>query len=150
MQSKNKIFTWAPLPFMGQKRKFLKHFKPALEKYPADATYVDLFGGSGLLSHTVKRLYPNATVIYNDFDNYRERIQNISKINQLSNDLRAILKDYPKDQRIIGKVREQVIDRIYQDDRTGYVDYITISNSILFSMKHVFPVSNCIKRHYIM
>jgi adenine-specific DNA methylase len=60
---------------MGQKRKFLKPFKPALERYPADATYVDLFGGSGLLSYTVKQLYPNATVIYNDYDNYRERIQ---------------------------------------------------------------------------
>jgi hypothetical protein len=137
MKSKGKIFTSAPLPFMGQKRKFLKQFKPALTKYPADATYVDLFGGSGLLSHTVKQLYPNATVVYNDFDNYRERIQNIPKTNQLLNDLRIILKDYPKDQRIIGKVRDQVIDRIYQDDIAGYVDYITISSSILFSMKYV-------------
>lgn len=134
---KRQIFTSAPLPFMGQKRKFLKQFKPALEKYPADATYVDLFGGSGLLSHTVKRLYPNATVVYNDFDNYRERIQNISKTNQLLNDLRVILKDYPKDQRITGEVRNQVIDRIYKDDATGYIDYITISSSILFSMKYV-------------
>ena len=137
MESKNKIFTSAPLPFMGQKRKFLKQFKLALAKYPADATYVDLFGGSGLLSHTVKRLYPNATVLYNDYDNYRERIQNIPKTNRLLNDLKAILKDYPKDQRIIGEVRDQVIDRIYKDDIAGYVDYITISSSILFSMKYV-------------
>ncbi len=47
MESKKKIFTTAPLPFMGQKRKFLKQFKPALQNYSPTATYVDLFGGSG-------------------------------------------------------------------------------------------------------
>ncbi|WP_256948482.1 DNA adenine methylase [Flavobacterium psychrophilum] len=69
MKLKTKNFTKAPLPFMGQKRKFLKQFKPALKKYSESATYVDLFGGSGLLSHTVKSIYPGAKVVYNDFDN---------------------------------------------------------------------------------
>ncbi len=78
---KKKIFTTAPLPFMGQKRKFLKQFKPALKNYPNDAIYVDLFGGSGLLSHTVKSIYPDAIVIYNDFDNYQQRLLNIDKTN---------------------------------------------------------------------
>jgi len=146
MESKSKIFTSAPLPFMEQKGKFLKQFKPALEKYPADATYVDLFGGSGLLSHTVKRLYSDATVIYNDYGNCRKNyLQNIPKTNQLLNNLRAILKDYPKDQRIIGKVRDQVIDRIYQNDMTGYVDYITISRSILFAMKYALSCEQLCK-----
>ncbi len=121
---------------MGQKRKFLKQFKPALNDFPADATYVDLFGGSGILSHTVKGFYPNATVVYNDFDNYRERILNIDKTNQLISDLRLILKDYPKDKRIEGNFRTQVIDRIRQEDAESYVDYITISSFILFSMKY--------------
>ena len=68
---KNKNYTAAPLPFMGQKRRFLKDFKTALKGYSNTAIYVDLFGGSGLLIHTVKQVYPEATVIYNDFDNYR-------------------------------------------------------------------------------
>ncbi len=136
MQSKIKIFTTAPLPFMGQKRKFLKQFKPALSAYSPTATYVDLFGGSGLLSHTVKSHYPDATVVYNDFDNYRERLANIDKTNQILADLRIILKDYPKDKRIIGAVRDQVIERVRMDDKKGYVDYITVSSSILFSMKY--------------
>jgi adenine-specific DNA methylase len=97
---KKKVFTTAPLPFMGQKRKFLKQFKPALINYSQTATYVDLFGGSGLLSHTVKAIYPDATVIYNDFDNYRERLDNIDKTNRLIGDIRAILGDFPKDKRI--------------------------------------------------
>ena len=137
MQTKKKIFTTAPLPFMGQKRKFLKQFKPALMQYSATATYVDLFGGSGLLSHTVKSAYPNSRVIYNDFDNYRERLANIDKTNQLIGDLRLILNDYPKDSRIVGSVRDSVIACVKVAHNKGYVDYITLSSSILFSMKYV-------------
>ena len=74
-----KIYNQAPLPFQGQKRRFLKSFKEALKSFPSDAVYVDLFGGSGLLSHTVKSVYPEAKVIYNDFDNYSERLKNIPK-----------------------------------------------------------------------
>lgn len=136
MELKKKIFTTAPLPFMGQKRKFLKQFKPALAGFSPTATYVDLFGGSGLLSHTVKAFYPDANVVYNDFDNYRERLENIDKTNQLISDLRVILKDYPKDKRIEGIIRHRVIERIRSEENSGYVDYITLSSSVLFSMKY--------------
>jgi hypothetical protein len=92
--------------------------------------------GSSILSHTVNAIYPYAKVVYNDYDNYRERLDNIDKTNQLISDLRLILKDYPKDKRIEGDVRGQVIDRIRIEDIAGYVDYITLSSSILFSMKY--------------
>jgi hypothetical protein len=72
-----KPFKTAPLPFMGQKRRFINKFKEALKQYREDAVYVDLFGGSGLLSHIVKETYPAATVVYNDYDNYRERLEAI-------------------------------------------------------------------------
>jgi hypothetical protein len=137
MLIKKKIYTSAPLPFMGQKRKFLKQFKPALENYSPTATYVDLFGGSGLLSHTVKVIYPEATVIYNDFDNYQERLLNIDKTNQLISDIREIVKDLSEDKRIVGKHRDLVLQRVLLEDQNGYVDYITLSSSILFSMKYV-------------
>ena len=140
MELKKRNFTSAPLPFMGQKRKFLKQFKPALENYSSTATYVDLFGGSGLLSHTVKSLYPNATVIYNDYDNFSLRLKNVDKTNQLISDIRVILKDYPKDQRITGDKRDQIFKRVEQEEKGGYVDYITLSSSILFSMKYVLSL----------
>ncbi|WP_269221987.1 DNA adenine methylase [Flavobacterium sp. IMCC34518] len=154
METKKKVFTTAPLPFMGQKRKFLKQFKPALLGYSPTATYVDLFGGSGLLSHTVKAIYPDAHVVYNDFDNYRERLQNIDKTNQLISDLRVILKNYVKDGRILGAIRDQVMERICTEEKTGYVDYITLSSSILFSMKYALSFEqmeketlyNCIRQ----
>ena len=136
METKKKIYTSAPLPFMGQKRKFLKQFKLALGGYPPNATYIDLFGGSGLLSHTVKAIYPESRVIYNDFDNYCQRLENIDKTNQLIRDLRVILKGYPKDSRIQGVARDQVIQRIKQEKNEPFVDYITISSSIMFSMKY--------------
>ena len=134
---KKKVYTSAPLPFMGQKRRFLKDFKNALNNYPSDATYVDLFGGSGFLSYLVKQVYPNANVVYNDFDNYRQRIANIDKTNQLIADLRVILKDSPTDKRIVGDFRDKVLERVELEDKNGYVDYITLSSSILFSMKYV-------------
>ncbi|MBU2526241.1 MAG: DNA adenine methylase [Bacteroidetes bacterium] len=64
----------APLPFQGQKRFFVRHFEEALKGYPPNAVYVDLFGGSGLLSHTVKARHPDARVVYNDYDGYSERL----------------------------------------------------------------------------
>lgn len=155
METKKKIYTSAPLPFMGQKRKFLKQFKPALMEYSPTATYVDLFGGSGLLSHTVKSIYPDATVIYNDFDNYRQRLENIDKTNQLIRDLRVILKNHPKDSRIQGIARDQVIERIKKEQNEAFVDYITISSSIMFSMKYALSFEqleketlyNCVRQN---
>ena len=68
-----KHYLSAPLPFVGQKRMFASEFINVLKQYPDDAIFVDLFGGSGLLSHITKCQKPNAEVIFNDFDNYRHR-----------------------------------------------------------------------------
>ena len=68
-----KQYLSAPLPFVGQKRMFAREFIKVLKQYPEDTVFVDLFGGSGLLSHITKCQKPNATVIYNDFDGYRNR-----------------------------------------------------------------------------
>lgn len=69
-----KNFKQAPLPFVGQKRQFLKHFEQVLnDNIPGNGEgwiIIDAFGGSGLLSHTAKQLKPEARVIYNDFDGY--------------------------------------------------------------------------------
>lgn len=39
-----KYYQSAPLPFMGQKRMYVKEFREALKQFPEDAVYVDLFG----------------------------------------------------------------------------------------------------------
>lgn len=138
MGEKKKVFTTAPLPFMGQKRRFLKQVKAVLNSCPNDAIYVDLFGGSGLLSHTIKQHYPDAQVVYNDYDNYRLRLQNVAQTNKLIADIRLILANSPKDKRIQEPERSLILARVLQEEqKAGYVDYITLSSSVLFSMKYV-------------
>lgn len=71
MKEEKKTYTQAPLPFMGQKRRWNQEFKRILKTEFTDCnTFVDLFGGSGLLSHFTKSVRPDAKVVYNDYDNY--------------------------------------------------------------------------------
>lgn len=130
-----KNYTQAPLPFQGQKRRFLREFKEALNGFSETATFVDLFGGSGFLSHTVKQHFPEARVIYNDFDNYSERLANVATTNAIIADLREITKGLPDAQRITGEYKERILNRINTEQ--GFVDCITLSSSLLFSMKYV-------------
>ena len=130
-----KTFSQAPLPFQGQKRKFLKDFKSALDQFSSNATYVDLFGGSGFLSHTVKQHLPDAKVIYNDFDGYSYRLDNVEITNAILHDIREITKDLPDTVKITDEYKKRIIDRINKEP--GFVDCITISSSLLFSMNYV-------------
>lgn len=132
-----KQYLSAPLPFVGQKRMFAKEFIKVLKQYPDSTVFVDLFGGSGLLSHITKRQRPDATVVYNDFDNYRQRLNNIPNTNRLLADLRNIVVGIPRHKVVKGEQREQIFKRIEQEEKEhGYVDYITVSSSIMFSMKY--------------
>ena len=83
-----KQYLSAPLPFQGQKRMFAKEYIKVLRQFPDNTTFVDLFGGSGLLSHIAKCQKPNAIVVYNDFDGYRKRLEHIPQTNELLTRLR--------------------------------------------------------------
>lgn len=128
-------YVQAPLPFQGQKRRFLKPFRTALEAFPDDAIYVDLFGGSGLLSHTVKQMYSDAKVIYNDFDGYSHRLENAYKTNALLSDIRDICSNEPRKERISDDLKNKIVERISKEK--GFIDWVTISSSLLFSMNYV-------------
>ena len=132
-----KQYLSAPLPFQGQKRNFAREYIKVLSLFPDNTTFVDLFGGSGLLSHIAKHQKPNATVVYNDFDGYRARLAHISQTNALLAELRSIVRNYPKKVAITGTLRERVLSCIREYERTrGYVDYVTLSGSLMFSMKY--------------
>lgn len=135
-----KTFKQAPLPFIGQKRMFLKHVEIVLNKHidgEGDGwTIVDVFGGSGLLSHTAKRLKPKATVIYNDFDGYAERLKHIDDINRL----RQIIFNYlhgiiPKNGRLSKEIKAEIINKI--NDFKGYKDLNCLASWLLFSGQQV-------------
>ena len=131
-----KHYLSAPLPFQGQKRMFAKEYIKVLKQFPDDTTFVDLFGGSGLLSHIAKFQKPDSTVVYNDFDGYRVRLEHIPETNALLAELREIV-DVPRHKPILGELRERVLScvRKYERDHV-FIDYITLSSSVMFSMKY--------------
>lgn len=130
---KMKKHNQSPLPFQGQKRRFLKKFIEALKSYPEDAIYVDLFGGSGLLSHTVKQVYPSARVVWNDFDDFQMRLENVEKTNKLLSKIRPLLAVLPKDKRVPEGVRKEILEIVQKEPD---IDFITLSSNLLFSGKY--------------
>lgn len=138
-----KQYLSAPLPFVGQKRMFAREFIKVLKQYPENTVFVDLFGGSGLLSHIAKCQKPNAMVIYNDFDGYRNRLQHIPQTNRLLADLRKMVEaeGIPKHSCIRGELRDRIFARLEQEEReVGYIDFITISAGLMFSMKYKMSI----------
>lgn len=153
--TKTNHHTKAPLPFVGQKRHFLKHFKAALDNIPADGTgwtIVDVFGGSGLLSHVAKRCKPAARVIYNDFDAYAHRLRNIPDTNRLRTKLAAILDGTPREKRLDKETKSAVIDTI--ENFGGYKDLNCLRSWLLYSgkeaptLEHLYKETmyNCLRR----
>ena len=148
-----KKYLSAPLPFVGQKRMFAREFIKVLNQYPNDTVFVDLFGGSGLLSHITKRHKPGATVIYNDFDNYRRRLNNIPRTNALLAHIRDIVNEVepnmPKGKRLDNETKKRIIERLqHEEETTGYVDYITISSAVMFSMKYKLSLDELAKETF--
>lgn len=138
----SKLYLSAPLPFVGQKRMFGKEFIKILEQFPDGTTFVDLFGGSGLLSHITKHFKPHSHVVYNDFDNYRKRLAHIPQTNRLLSELREMVGDtVPRNRPIKGELRERIFEYILQKEHEdGFVDFITLSSSLMFSMKYRLSV----------
>ena len=132
-----KEYLSAPLPFIGQKRMFAKEYIKVLGEIEGAKVFVDLFGGSGLLSHITKRQRSDAIVVYNDYDNYRRRLEHIGRTNALLDRLRNILVDVPRLKAVSKPVKERILDMMAKEEaENGFVDYITLSTSLLFSMKY--------------
>lgn len=141
MTERVKKYSKAPLPFIGQKRNFLKDFAHILDSNISNDgegwTIVDAFGGSGLLANNAKYLKPKATVIYNDYDNYVERLQHINDTEKL----RVLLLDivdkyqYVKKQKISEQCKQEILTAI--ENFSGYKDYLTIGSWLAFSGKIV-------------
>ncbi len=135
-ETMRKLYLSAPLPFQGQKRKFAKEYIKVLQLFPDGTTFVDLFGGSGLLSHITKYQKPHSTVVFNDFDGYRQRLEAVPVTNTLLAELRDIIR-IPRNNIIPEKTRECVLSCLREAEHEyGYVDYITLSSSVMFSMKY--------------
>lgn len=85
----------APLPFQGQKRMFAKEFIKVLKHYQDDAVFVDLFGGSGLLSHITKCQKPDATVRKCNYDLCLDYLDGLEVVSCDYRELFSRYKDVP-------------------------------------------------------
>ena len=133
MEQKKKTYTTPPLPFRGNKRYFVKKFREVLSNLRDIEVVVDLFGGSGLLSRAAKDVLPHARVIYNDFDGYSKRLENIERTNEILGLIRPFVEGAKKNQRIPQDTKKQILDFLSVQEGNGFVDYITISSGLLFS-----------------
>ncbi|WP_424408065.1 hypothetical protein [Pasteurella sp. PK-2025] len=147
---KKQKYNQAPLPFIGQKRMFLKHFTNILnEQIKGDGegwTIIDAFGGSGLLSHTAKQLKPKARVIYNDFDDYTKRLENIDDINKLRRLIIAALAEVEPQKKLQDDVKKRVIEIINRFD--GFIDVHILTSWLLFSGKQCGTIEEFYRKSF--
>lgn len=120
----------APIAFTGNKRYALKHIYKQLEELQNQGFYldedtiiVDVFGGSGLLANFFKELYPNNTVIYNDFDNYQSRLAKLEatdkKIFELLKEV-AKYQEIKKNTKLLPETKEYLYKEIEKLDKNIY------------------------------
>lgn len=128
-----KTYTYSPLPFQGQKRGWYNNFTSRITLDFANVnTFVDLFGGSGILSQFVKQVRPDARVIYNDFDNFSERLKNIPDTNRRIKELREATAGLVPMQRISGQTAKKVIEICSRAK-----DITTVGKSVSYSSNFI-------------
>ena len=144
-----KHYTQAPLPFIGQKRRFLTDFKTILNQCIADDgdgwTIVDVFGGSGLLAHTAKCSKPQAHIIYNDFDGYAICLQNIKYTNHLRKIIFDLTQHVSRNHKLPENVKNQVQAALKSFD--GFVDIHSVASWLLFSGQQPTDLNDLLNNH---
>ena len=133
MEQKKKTYSTPPLPFRGNKRYFVKKFREVLSDLHDIEVVVDLFGGSGLLSRAAKDVLPHARVIYNDFDGYSQRLENIERTNEIFDLIRPFVEGVGTLKRVPEDKRKKILDLLQVQEAKGFVDYITIASGLLWS-----------------
>ena len=88
-----------PLPFIGNKSKYrgtilqiLQSYIPIVSKQQ-DFYIVDVFGGSRFCAYLARQVFPDEThihVIYNDYDNYVNRLLKIDQTNRILQQCRVV------------------------------------------------------------
>lgn len=120
-----------PLTFQGNKKQWRNEIVDVINKINDDSVvYVDMFGGSGIISHWIKYLKPDATVIYNDHDFYINRLEKINQTNEILRRIRELVKDVSYYSKISAELKREIIKVIEEYDDP---DLPTINQYLLFS-----------------
>lgn len=146
-----------PLPFMGNKRNMLKHIKKVLEimredgQIDSETIFIDCFGGSGLISHNIKQWYPSNRVIWNDYDNYQERLNHIDTTEQIRQEIAKILQERElkalRNDKLHPHTKEAILT-LLQEQSDAFIDYITISSWLLFSGSYTTTLQELVKQSF--
>lgn len=135
------FYNKAPLHFLGQKRSFSRFFTKIIKSLclKQDVIFVDLFGGSGLLSNNVKAVYQNNTVVWNDYDNYQNRLNNIELTNKILNEIKQGIGKYKELEKISNGDKEKIkniLSKYVKEHGEDKIDFITISSNLRFSGRY--------------
>ena len=138
-------FTKPPLPFIGNKSPWKNEFKQVIKEYIAKGVkiFVDVFGGSGYCSCMIKQCINELglnindyTIIYNDFDNYSERINNYEYNYKIKCEICDLIKS--TNTRHHEKLPDNICDKISKTlieyNKTKPVDMCYISQSFIHQM----------------
>lgn len=135
--------TQAPLPFAGQKRRWIKQIEPIIRSLPSNTTFVDVFGGSGLVSRLCKDIHPAARVVYNDYDNYSERLLHIEETEWLRQEIVSILAPLQYHARVPEEYKALVLRAVQEHEKSWqYVDWVTLSGWLLFTNNFAYSIAD--------
>ena len=132
------MLTRTPLPFQGNKSQYRKIILDILETYIPIAMkekefyIVDVFGGSGFCAYLARQVFhdmPNVHVVYNDYDNYVDRLMKVDQTNRILQKCLAIIRT-PHMKKMSDNEKEACLEVISQESNP---DFITLSNYFLFS-----------------
>ena len=137
-----------PLPFQGNKTNRIDSFIEHINSLPNNLTFIDLFGGSCYLSYVIHKLKPNAKIICNDFDDYRERLKNVNITNELLSAIKLINPEKEQGSKYNPKEREQIKQLLLEYGREHWLDIITLSNALCFSSMRATNIDQLLSRFY--
>lgn len=121
-----------PIPFQGNKKLWKNKFINIIKEMGEYDIYVDLFGGSGILSHWVKHIFPSSTVIYNDFDKYEDRCKQIKETNEILTRCREVCKDLKKKQPL-SEEQTKEIKKIFKEYSNP--DLLTLNSQLHYTKR---------------
>lgn len=130
-------YKYPPLPFIGNKSYCKQQLIQLLSKFDDNTVFVDLFGGSLYCSYIVHCMRPNARVICNDYDNYKDRLNHISETNMLLHRIYAAIdkKKYVNKRSMkLAQEDTNTVKNILHEwsSSGGYIDNVTLCSKLLF------------------
>lgn len=158
LTNKRKLYRVPPLPFMGNKKNavnliesFIKEFKAKSLINEKDLKIIDVFGGSGLISHIFKYYFTNSKVIYNDFSDYKKRIENIHITNEILRQIKEKIIFYKTkiNEKLSKELKNKILDIIKSfDNDLNFIDYYTLSSHLLFACNYAYSFKDLEKANF--